>query len=275
MHSPLRRFWWVPVALLLFFLVVQPRGNSQILPVTATVEPAVLGLGMFATPMPENTVQPVPSPTPSPQPTATLEPSPTIPAVTPTLAATSTPEPPALEPEIAPATPVMEPTTKAQPSQPVRLIVPQIDLDLEPMPVGLDEERVPIVPRHDVGWFEESAMPQEGSNVIFWAHVLRWKDSPNIPAPFARIHELQPGADLIVVTADGNEHRYRVTQQVQVRPEEVQYIYPTTRERVTLVSCIGDKVILNGTLTKEFRLVTIAEPVTANAPNETGGGAGS
>lgn len=143
-----------------------------------------------------------------------------------------------------------------------------------PMAVGLDEQRVPIVPRHDVGWYAGGAYPAQGSNIIFWAHVLRWKDSPDIPAPFARVHELQPGAELIIVTADGREHQYRVTEQVQVRPEDVQYIYPTTSERVTLVSCIGDKVIVNGTLSKEFRLVTIAKPMSENEPAPSGDGAG-
>ena len=166
-----------------------------------------------------------------------------------------------LVPEAAPPTPNGAPPAIVQPSQPVRLLVPQIGLDLAPVAVGLDERRIPIVPRHDVGWFTGGAVPGQNSNVIFWGHVLRWKDTPEVPAPFARVHELVPGAGLVVVTADGREHPYRVTQQVQVRPEEVQYISPTARERVTLVSCIGDNVILNGTLTKEFRLITIAEPL--------------
>ncbi|MDQ5852262.1 MAG: class F sortase, partial [Chloroflexota bacterium] len=104
------------------------------------------------------------------------------------------------------------------------------------------------------------ARPGEGSNVVFWGHVLRWRSQPKIPAPFARLHELQPGARVTVVTVDGRVRRYHVTRQVWVRPSEVQYILPTDSERITLVSCIGDKVIRNGELTKEFRLITIAEP---------------
>lgn len=207
--------------------------------------------------------------------TIAVEQTPILPLETPTARATSTPEPPALVAEVAPPTPGAEPTAPLQPPQPVRLIVPQIGLDVTPMAVGLDEQRVPIVPRHDVGWYTGGAYPAQGSNVIFWGHVLRWKDSPDIPAPFARVHELQPGAEIIIATADGREHRYRITQQVQVRPEDVQYIYPTTSERVTLVSCIGDKVIQNGTLTKEFRLVTIAEPVAPGAVGKTQDGIGS
>jgi sortase (surface protein transpeptidase) len=166
-----------------------------------------------------------------------------------------------LAPEVAPPTPEPAANTDNQPAQPSRLIIPAIGLDLEPMPVGLDENRVPIVPKHDVGWFEFSSMPGAGSNVVFWGHVLRWRDSPEIPAPFARVHELQPGAELRVTTVEGRERIYHVTQQVWARPDEVQYVRPTSTERVTLVSCIGDNVIMDGTLTKEFRLITIAEPV--------------
>jgi sortase (surface protein transpeptidase) len=184
----------------------------------------------------------------------------------PTPDATSTPEPAVLAPDVAPPTPVAQPAAPTGASQPARLLVPDIGLDTAPVAVGLDERRIPIVPRHDVGWFSGGAAPGQSSNVVFWGHVLRWKDAPSIPAPFARVHELQPGAELIVVTADGTKHLYRVTQQIQVRPEDVQYIYPTTQERVTLVSCIGDNVILDGTLTKEFRLVTIAEPISRNQP---------
>lgn len=168
---------------------------------------------------------------------------------------------PALAPEVAPPTPAADATAASSPANPSRLVIPALGLDFTPVAVGVDERNVPIVPKHDVGWFTKSARPGERSNVIFWGHVLRWTDSPAVPAPFERIHELQPGAEVMVTTEDGKERRYQVTQQVQVRPNEVQLLYPTLTERLTLVSCIGDKVIQQGTLTKELRLVTIAEPV--------------
>ena len=167
---------------------------------------------------------------------------------------------PALEPANAPPTPFGVEKLGATPSEPARIMIPAIGLDLVPVAVGLDERRVPIVPQHDVGWFTESAKPGERSNVIFWGHVLRWKDSPKMAAPFERMHELQPGAEMTVVTVDGMERRYRVTEQIQTKPEETQLLYPTLSERLTFVSCIGDRVIQQGTITKEFRLVTIAEP---------------
>ena len=174
---------------------------------------------------------------------------------------TSVDDAPVLDPAVAPPTPPDVGSPGLEASQPARLIIPAIGFDAAPRAVGLDARRVPIVPKHEVGWFEGSAVPGQGSNVVFWGHVLRWKDSPNIPAPFARLSELQQGAEVVVVTSAGERHRYRVTQRVQVRPTQVSYVLPTSSERVTLVSCIGDTVIMNGKVSKAWRLIVIAEPV--------------
>ncbi len=213
-----------------------------------------------ATAPPTATPSPTPSPTFTTAPTATPSPTVSTPTLEPTAIVITTTELTALEPEVAPPTPPPVTPTTISPAQPARLVIPAIGLDLEPIPVGVDKHRVPVVPKHDAGWFKSSAMPGQPSNIVFWGHVLRWKDTPKVPAPFARIQELQPGAELSILTVNGESRRYRVTQQVWARPEEVEWIRPTATERVTLVSCIGDKVIREGTLTKEFRLITIAEP---------------
>ena len=279
-----RKFWLVPILIITLILLARPRQAGQPLDPGQSA-PSVATPAAVTSPPPRSTVPPAatraaPVATEAPPATATVPPmaQPTTapasaPALTtaevappeashdlPVLAAQPTVEPPALEPETAPPTPAATTHTPPEPSQPARIIIPAIELDLAPMPVGLDEQRIPIVPRHDAGWFTDSAMPGQGSNVVFWGHVLRWVDTPEIAAPFARVHELQPGAEVVVVAADGTERHYRVTQQVQVQPEDVHYIYPTATERVTLVSCIGDNVIVDGMLTKKFRLVTIAEP---------------
>ena len=159
-------------------------------------------------------------------------------------------------------TPPSAPT--AQPpelSEPVRIQIPAINLDYKPLSVGLDKKRVPVVPKHDIGWYNLSAMPGQGDNIVFWGHVLRFKSTPKIAAPFARVKELQPGAEIIVTTANGTTFRYHVTRAVQVTPDQVEYIMPTRQEHITLVSCIGDNVVVAGSVSKKYRLVTIAEPV--------------
>jgi LPXTG-site transpeptidase (sortase) family protein len=158
----------------------------------------------------------------------------------------------------AQAAPALAP--KPAPSDPVRIVIPAIDLDRPLLSVGLDKRRVPIVPKHDIGWYNLSATPARGENVVLWGHVLRFKATPKIPAPFARLKELEIGARMTLYTADGKAHRYVVVEKVWAKPDQVEYILPKGRELVTLVSCIGDKVVANGSVEMTHRLITIAAP---------------
>lgn len=207
-------------------------------------------------------------------PTATLRPTATKVAATPTPYPTQPIPPeltsavveldtPSLSERNAPPTAEPVPTITVPrpiPSEPVRLVIDAIGLDAWPIVVGLDENNVPIVPKHDVGWYTYSAEPGQGENIVFWGHVLRWQDSPNIPAPFANLKNAEIGSSLVVYTADGEAYEYVITDQIWATPDQVQYILPVGEERVTLVSCIGDKVIVNGNLEMSHRLITIAKP---------------
>ena len=252
----MHRLWTVSrLTFLLFFVTGCGEGQATVAVESPRPSPP-------APAQPASTTKPV-EPTATPAPPTPVPATPTTPPTAPpaTTEASLSSDLPALEPENAPPTPAQVKSNPSVPSEPVRIIIPAINLDRELVAVGLDERRVPIVPKHDVGWFTASAKPGEHSNVIVWGHVLRWQDSPKVPAPFERIHELQIGAEMTVITADGAERRYRVTEQIQTKPEETQLLYPTLSERLTLVSCIGEKVIQAGALTKEFRLVTIAQPL--------------
>ena len=134
-------------------------------------------------------------------------------------------------------------------------------MDQQIVSVGLDKKRVPIVPDHEVGWYNLSAQPGQGDNIVLWGHVLRFRQAPKIPAPFARIKEVKPGASVVLYDQAGKAYNYVVKQQIWVLPSEVEYILPKNKEMITLVSCIGDKVINNGEVVDEsHRLITIAEP---------------
>lgn len=165
----------------------------------------------------------------------------------------------AVLPAALPAT--AAPSSDETGSVPVRIVIEDIGMDRPLMSVGLDRKRVPIVPKRDVGWYNLSARPGQGENIVMWGHVLRFRETPKIAAPFARVKELKPGALIVLYTEDGAEHRYVVTRQMRVKPNEVKYILPVGSERLTLVSCIGDKVIRGGDV-KDMtqRLITIAEP---------------
>jgi sortase (surface protein transpeptidase) len=176
-------------------------------------------------------------------------------------------------PVVLPPTATPAPTQAAQPTarpaaqqdgqsgEPTRIVIDAVDIDQKIVSVGLDKNRVPIVPNHEVGWYNLSAQPGQGDNIVFWGHVLRFRQTPKIPAPFARLKEVKPGAKIVIYDQGGNTHTYVVKKQIWALPNEVEYILPKDKEMITLVSCIGDKVIDEGEVVDEsHRLITIAEP---------------
>ncbi|HEU5100567.1 MAG TPA: class F sortase [Roseiflexaceae bacterium] len=154
------------------------------------------------------------------------------------------------------------PPAPIQASAPTRLVIDAIGLDYQTVGVGIDARGELVVPDHDVAWYTASAAPGQGNNVVFWAHVLRFAYAPNIPAPFARLKELPIGARVTVYDDVGNAHAYAVTQQIQATPDQVEYILPSGREQITMVSCYGSSVIVDGSVVDmSHRLITIAEPI--------------
>jgi sortase (surface protein transpeptidase) len=149
-----------------------------------------------------------------------------------------------------------------QASAPKRLVIDSIGLDYQVVGVGVNNSGELEVPDHDVGWYNTSAAPGQGDNVVFWAHVLRFMNAPGIPAPFARLKELPIGARVTVYDDLGVAHAYAVTQQVMTTPDQIEYILPVGHERITMVSCDGNSVIVNGAVVDmSNRLITIAEPI--------------
>ncbi len=246
----MRRFAWVLI--LAAALLSACGGNSpaaseptsaaaELRPTTAMILPATAA--PTSAPTAQLILPPTTEPTAAGQPAALAQPT-----AKPNTQAAAQPSP---APRRAPA----------RAAGPVRIVIDDINLDYRPVSVGLDKHLIPIVPDHDVGWYNLSSGPGEGDNIVFWGHVLRFTNTPKIPAPFARIKELAPGASVVLYDSAGNQHRYVVKQQLWVKPDQVEYILPQGKEIVTMVSCIGDKVISNGEVIDEsHRLITIAEP---------------
>jgi hypothetical protein len=253
-----------PWAIVLLALLLGACGGAQ-----PTEQPATAPTAAPATSAPVPTAEVATAvPTEAPQaaePTAELfraEPTAQV-----AIQSTSTPAPAAsaataLPTEVAAAT--AQPAGQeepGQPGEPVRIVIDAVGMDQQIVSVGLDKKRVPIVPDHDVGWYNLSAQLGQGDNIVLWGHVLRFRQTPKIPAPFARVKEVKPGASVVLYDQAGKAHNYVVKQQIWVLPSEVEYILPKNKEIITLVSCIGDKVINNGEVVDEsHRLITIAEP---------------
>lgn len=195
-------------------------------------------------------------PSETPEPTATL-PSPAEPTVT--ITPSNTPQP-TIAPTILPPPPP-QPSPSTQPIQPVRVVIEAIGLDRPVFAVGLDADNLPVVLRHDIGWYRYSALPRTGDNVVLWGHVLRFKDSPNIPAPFANLHQVTVGTPIVLYTARGTAHTYVVAEHIYATPDQVNYILPQGSEMLTLVSCIGDQVITDTSVEMSHRLITRALPL--------------
>ena len=252
----MRRFRWLCIPVAVFLSACGSFGQAA----EPTSAPAPT-----SAPVPTddpNLFRAEPSAAPSEAPTEvvpTSTPIPTaVPAPTAAAKPSSTPE----------ATLVPKPSAAAQPKSapaaggaPTRLVISDIGLDYSPVSVGLDRNRVPVVPNHDVGWYNLGAAPGQGDNVVFWGHVLRFRNAPKTPAPFARMKEVQVGTRVVVYDAGGEPHNYAVTRTFWVTPDQVEVILPQGREMVTMVSCIGDKVIQNGEVVDEsHRLIVVAEP---------------
>jgi LPXTG-site transpeptidase (sortase) family protein len=56
------------------------------------------------------------------------------------------------------------------------------------------------------------------------------------PGVFANLGELARD-DIIVVTTNGEEHRYIVTDVYSTIPDDLQPLMPTTSDRLTLITC--------------------------------------
>lgn len=123
-----------------------------------------------------------------------------------------------------------------------------LNLPITPMPsesVVIDGVRGirPIVSLSKVNWWQDSARPGEGGNVVLYGHS---------PGVFVTLHAIRPGA-VINVHSQSRDYAYVVTRvfvvdQNKDQQREGRWIGPTPAERLTLVTCVG-----------EDRLIVLAE----------------
>jgi sortase A len=131
------------------------------------------------------------------------------PATTATTAA-----PPPIVPAPAPGDPV------------ARLEAPSIGLDwIVVSGVGVDELK------KGPGHYPDTPLPGQGGNVGIAGHRTTYG------APFYRIDELAPGAEVILTSTTGDRYVYKVTEQFIVSPTQYEVLAPSDEPILTLTSC--------------------------------------
>ncbi|MFI2752953.1 class F sortase [Cellulomonas sp. P22] len=133
-------------------------------------------------------------------------------------------------------------TTAPAAAPPVRVQVPDVDIDMPVEAAGVAPEGDMELPDGaDVAaWYEFGPAPAtaEGSTLIA-AHV----DSLTTGiGPFARLHDVEPGAQVVVSTADGRTHEYRVQDVARVSKDAApvgEWFDRGGPPRLVLVTCGG------------------------------------
>ncbi len=150
--------------------------------------------------------------------------------------------------------------------------IPRFEVDAQIENIGLipgeNQLDIPKDPLK-VGWYGIYDRPGWMGNSVFSAHVDYW---PDIRGPFFNLSKLDPGDEVIVVMANGEEYRYRVFRKQRydvatipmgdlIWPQEK----PADAEWITLITCGGRfRAYLDGGGPGEYldRDVVVAERVS-------------
>jgi LPXTG-site transpeptidase (sortase) family protein len=169
-----------------------------------------------------------------PNPTATIPAPVTVPTLRPTI---PSPTPQPAIPTARPTRP--QPAAPVQPNLPApsggrQLIIPSIGLNSPVTTFYLDGVSWAIDPwEHNAGHFQGTAWLNQVGNVAIGAH----SEYPNgQPGLFANLYNVGIG-DEIYVRDGGIERRYVVVNILTVDYRDLSVVYPTSHNRVTLVTC--------------------------------------
>jgi len=196
-----------------------------------------------------------------------VEPAAFVPFDVPTLTGTAATRSPA---SLLEATPTATPEPFA--GDVVGFRIPRFDVDAQIENLGLipgqNQLDVPKDPLK-VGWYGIYERPGWMGNAVFSAHVDYW---PDIRGPFFNLARLEPGDEVVVLMANGQEYRYRVFRKQRYdvttipmgdlisAPEK-----PAGAEWITLITCGGRfRAYLDGDGAGEYldRDVVVAERVS-------------
>lgn len=133
---------------------------------------------------------------------------------------------------ITPELVALEPT--AEPENVTRLVVPGAGINQMIVTAFLDGTSWDVSRLgRNVGHLQGTAWFNQGSNVVLSGHVEMSDGRRGI---FADLDRVQIG-DVIIVDETGQTIQYRVSDIYTTTPDDLKPIYPTTTERLTLITC--------------------------------------
>jgi LPXTG-site transpeptidase (sortase) family protein len=139
----------------------------------------------------------------------------------------------------------LESTHAAAPgAYPVRLQIPSLNVDANVQYVGITAHGTMAVPNNftDVGWYKYGSVPGTQGSAVFAGHV---DNALALPGVFKHLQDIQPGADIYVITKDGNKLHFIVDEATAYAVNDV----PTSRifetsgsAHLNLITCEGSWV---------------------------------
>ena len=102
-------------------------------------------------------------------------------------------------------------------SEPVRVEIPALGVVSDVVGLGRRADGTMEVPTgaYPAGWYTEAPTPGELGPAIIAGHV-NWAGEPGV---FARLHEIEPGAEVVVRRRDGSTAVFR-TDRVEAHPKD-------------------------------------------------------
>ena len=123
--------------------------------------------------------------------------------------------------------------------RPIRVTIPAIDVVADVTDLSLAGAE-PEVPQDfdQVGWYVQTRKPGEIGPAVLAGHV----DSRDGPAVFIDLHRLEPGDDIIVDGADGEQRRFAVDEIGQYPKEALPdsvFGFGASQPQLRLITCGG------------------------------------
>lgn len=169
---------------------------------------------------------------------------PTVEPIIPTQTEAPTPE------EIA-ATPTLIP------AEYVQIVIPAAGVSAPIIHIPLDENGSWSVTSlgRNVGHLQGTAWVSDRGNIGLAGHVEMADGSPGV---FAHLHNLTAGNEVLLMLPDRSQRIYRVETVRTVAPDDMSVLYPTTDERLTMITCDNFDFL---SFTYLERVVAVAERV--------------